>query len=240
MDLRYELIALCQLCPYLKEVASYIYITLGGTKNVVFTTVLVFSFVALWHDLSFRLLAWGWLVSLFILPELCARYLLPQSKVSGTIVDSTPTAEHRIQYGDRPWYRHVCAIGAVFNILTMMTANLVGFVIGTDGIKYLLSQLLSGLEGKLIFVASLHWLHNNGPIAGVKFMMLACGCLFVGAQIMFEYRQVFRQPPTSLVLRFDFLSLGKRRCDKASIADASRMPVDILYLFASYRRANAP
>lgn len=47
-----------------------------------FTTVLVFSFVALWHDLSFRLLAWGWLVSLFILPELAARYLLPATKVS--------------------------------------------------------------------------------------------------------------------------------------------------------------
>ena len=47
-----------------------------------FTTVLVFSFVALWHDLSFRLLAWGWLVSLFIAPELLARYLLPPHKVS--------------------------------------------------------------------------------------------------------------------------------------------------------------
>lgn len=45
------------------------------------TTVLIFTFVALWHDLSFRLLAWGWLVSLFILPELLATVLLPQSKV---------------------------------------------------------------------------------------------------------------------------------------------------------------
>lgn len=44
-------------------------------------TVLIFTFVALWHDLSFKLLAWGWLVSLFILPELLATYLLPASKV---------------------------------------------------------------------------------------------------------------------------------------------------------------
>ena len=48
---------------------------------MVVNTVLVFSFVALWHDLTFRLLAWGWLVSLFIIPELCAKYLLPASKV---------------------------------------------------------------------------------------------------------------------------------------------------------------
>ena len=45
------------------------------------SSVLVFTFVALWHDLSFKLLAWGWLVSLFILPELLARRLLPASKV---------------------------------------------------------------------------------------------------------------------------------------------------------------
>ena len=59
----------------------YIYIPLGGTKNLVLSTVLIFTFVALWHDLSFRLLAWGWLVSLFIIPELAAVYWLPASKV---------------------------------------------------------------------------------------------------------------------------------------------------------------
>ncbi|EKM48095.1 uncharacterized protein PHACADRAFT_266551, partial [Phanerochaete carnosa HHB-10118-sp] len=61
-------------------IVRYIYIPLGGTKNLKFTTVLVFSFVALWHDLSFRLLAWGWLVSLFILPEIAARYFLTEKE----------------------------------------------------------------------------------------------------------------------------------------------------------------
>ena len=60
----------------------YIYVPLGGSKNVILNTILVFSFVALWHDLTFRLLAWGWLVSLFVIPELAASYLLPASKVS--------------------------------------------------------------------------------------------------------------------------------------------------------------
>jgi D-alanyl-lipoteichoic acid acyltransferase DltB (MBOAT superfamily) len=59
----------------------YIYVPVGGSKNVILNTVLVFSFVALWHDLTFRLLAWGWLVSLFIIPELAASYLLSASKV---------------------------------------------------------------------------------------------------------------------------------------------------------------
>ena len=61
---------------------SYIYIPLGGSKNVILNTVLVFSFVALWHDLTFRLLAWGWLISLFVIPELAASHLLSASKVS--------------------------------------------------------------------------------------------------------------------------------------------------------------
>jgi hypothetical protein len=59
----------------------YIYVPLGGSRNFIINTILVFSFVALWHDLTFRLLAWGWLVSLFILPELLATYLLPASRV---------------------------------------------------------------------------------------------------------------------------------------------------------------
>ena len=45
------------------------------------------------------------------------------------------------------WYRHVSALGGVFNILMMMTANLVGFVIGTEGVSYLLNRMLSGWEG---------------------------------------------------------------------------------------------
>ncbi|KAI0353656.1 MBOAT-domain-containing protein [Trametes cingulata] len=134
-------------------ITRYIYIPLGGTQNRVFTVVLVFTFVALWHDLSFRLLAWGWLVSLFIMPEIVARYLVPASK-----------------YGDKPWYRHVGAVGAVLSILMMMTANLIGFVLGTDGMKYMLHQVFDSWEG-------------------IRFLLFACACLFVAAQVMFEYRE---------------------------------------------------
>lgn len=52
-----------------------------------------------------------------------------------------------MQYVDQRWYRHVCAVGAVFNIMTMMSANLVGFVVGTDGISYMLQQVLGTFDG---------------------------------------------------------------------------------------------
>jgi hypothetical protein len=114
-------------------------------------TLLVFTFVALWHDLSFRLLAWGWLVSLFILPELIASHFVSEKKVR--IADfemqraDLPDYSLRIQFGSALWYRHLAAGGAVLNILLMMTANLVGFVLGIDGVRYLGEQLVSSSDG---------------------------------------------------------------------------------------------
>ena len=58
-------------------------------------------------------------------------------------INCSPT----IQFGTRSWYRHVCAVGGVFNILTMLAANLVGFVIGTDGIAYMIGQLTDSWKG---------------------------------------------------------------------------------------------
>lgn len=61
--------------------SRYIYIPVGGKDKRLLSTVLIFTFVALWHDLTFRLLAWGWLVSLFVVPEVAAGFLLPSAKV---------------------------------------------------------------------------------------------------------------------------------------------------------------
>lgn len=134
-------------------IVRYIYIPLGGAKRMILATTMVFTFVALWHDLSFRLLAWGWLVSLFILPELLGRHFVPASK-----------------YGHEWWFRHVAAAGGVVNVLLMMSANLVGFVLGLDGMRYLVHELASTAHG---------W----------AFTLFSSSCLFVGVQIMMEYRE---------------------------------------------------
>jgi len=131
----------------------YLYVPIGGSDRPILSTLAVFTFVALWHDLSFNLLAWGWLISLFIIPELAARRFLPASK-----------------FGEMPWYRHVCAVGSVFNLLMMMSANLIGFVIGVDGMKHLAKDLFLTLKG-------------------LQFMTFACVCLFITIQVMFEYRE---------------------------------------------------
>ena len=122
---------------------------MGGSRNLLPAVLLVFTFVALWHVLSFTLLAWAWLITLFIAPEAAARYVLPSRT-----------------YGARPWYRHVCALGGALNVLMMITANLVGFVVGVDGVKYLWSQLV----------------HSR---AGMLFLAEAVPTLFVGVQLMY-------------------------------------------------------
>jgi D-alanyl-lipoteichoic acid acyltransferase DltB (MBOAT superfamily) len=62
-------------------VIRYIYIPLGGNKHQIVNMLAVFTFVAFWHDISLKLLAWGWLVTLFILPEVLARMAMPPKKV---------------------------------------------------------------------------------------------------------------------------------------------------------------
>lgn len=58
----------------------------------------------------------------------------------------------------------------------------------------------------------------DGLVIGVKFLLVTCGCLFVAAQVMFEYRYA----PSKILLRLPLIwSTGKRRCDRASTVDVS-------------------
>ncbi|EAS35700.3 glycerol:H+ symporter [Coccidioides immitis RS] len=124
-------------------VVRYLYVPLGGSRSErsdkpfvskvrgVINFLVVFTFVALWHDINLRLLMWGWLITLFVLPEILASLLFPEHK-----------------WRTRPnTYRVLCGVGAVANILMMMAANLVGFALGLDGLQGLLSGILGSYAG---------------------------------------------------------------------------------------------
>ncbi|CEP15811.1 hypothetical protein [Parasitella parasitica] len=131
----------------------YIYIPLGGSKYFAFSMWVVFTFVAIWHDIELKLLAWGWLICLFLLPEFVGSRLFTFKK-----------------FGHTWYYRFVCGLGAVCNILMMMVANLVGFCLGLDGMKAMIIQIFSSADG-------------------LVFIILVMSCLYVAAQIMFEIRE---------------------------------------------------
>ncbi|CAG7855141.1 Glycerol uptake protein 1 [Serendipita indica DSM 11827] len=142
---------------YNQWLIRYIYVPLGGSSNVILATLVSFTFVALWHDLQLRLLVWGWLLTLFILPEM----------ILGRVFNAK-------QYGGYWWYRHLRALGGVGNILMLMIANLVGFVMGLDGVQYLFGQLVGSWDG-------------------VGFLLVVVACLWIGVQFMLEYREEERR-----------------------------------------------
>ncbi|KAA8912337.1 glycerol:H+ symporter [Sphaerosporella brunnea] len=130
----------------------YIYIPIGGARRPILNMVAVFTFVAFWHDLSLKLLAWGWLVVLFVVPEIVARKVFRKDA-----------------YGETSW-RHLCAAGGVANVLMMMSANLVGFAIGLEGLQTMFKDMF-------------------GSYHGLAFFIMAVMSLFVGVQVMFEVRE---------------------------------------------------
>ncbi|KAI9197313.1 MBOAT, membrane-bound O-acyltransferase family-domain-containing protein [Polychytrium aggregatum] len=101
----------------------YVYAPLGGAQYYAYNVWIVFTFVALWHDISMTLLAWAWLIVLFIMPEIVATRLFVREPYTR--------------------WRHflaICGIGAVFNICFMIVANLVGFAVGVEGMTLMLKQ----------------------------------------------------------------------------------------------------
>lgn len=123
----------------------YVYVPLGGGPGGgsgrlrgIGNTLIVFTFVALWHDITMQLLVWSWLVVLFVLPEAAATVAFPASKWQ-----SRPTT-HRV----------LCGIGAVGNILMLMAANLVGFAVGVDGLKSMIHGILSSWQGALFLFSA--------------------------------------------------------------------------------------
>ncbi|PHH82622.1 hypothetical protein CDD82_5348 [Ophiocordyceps australis] len=157
---------------YNRWLIRYIYVPLGGggsfaswvdAARSIVTYLLVFTFVALWHDIQLRLLLWGWLIVLFMLPEWIAAWFFPPRRWKGH-----PTA-----------YRMLCCVGAIANVLMMMAANLVGFAVGLDGLQSIVAGILHD------------W-------AGFIFFIVACSCLFIGIQVMFEIREMEKRKGITL------------------------------------------
>jgi D-alanyl-lipoteichoic acid acyltransferase DltB (MBOAT superfamily) len=130
----------------------YLFIPLGGGKYKIFNIWVVFGFVALWHDLTLNLLAWGWGMCIFIMPEVLAKAYFASERMAGfrkTLVYSWMSA---------------CA-GGVY-ICLMILANLVGFSFGLAGLRITLEGMMN-FEGFLLLLKSLTVL-----TFGTHFMLL--------------------------------------------------------------------
>lgn len=59
----------------------YIFVPLGGSSYKFLNVWIVFTFVALWHDLQLKLLLWGWFICFFMIPEIFVKKIFNGEKV---------------------------------------------------------------------------------------------------------------------------------------------------------------
>ncbi|KAJ2780464.1 glycerol transporter [Coemansia javaensis] len=121
-------------CSYNRWLVRYVYVPLGGRRTSSWNVFVVFTFVALWHDLTLRLLQWAWIIALLFLPEGLATWYFA-----------------RPQWAARPYFRFLCSAGGALNIMGMMAANLVGF--GDAGVDKMLAKIFCR-EGAVFLAAA--------------------------------------------------------------------------------------
>lgn len=128
----------------------YVYVPLGGSRTRHWNVWLVFTFVAVWHDLHFKLLAWAWTICLLIVPEVLLR--------------NWALDPRRQWLRDAWYYRALCGLCAAAMIIALMFVNLIGFYVGVDGIRYVMSRV------------------------DASFVISALGTFYIGAMLMFKVR----------------------------------------------------
>ncbi|KAJ0965864.1 hypothetical protein J5N97_027002 [Dioscorea zingiberensis] len=111
-----------------KWLVRYMYIPLGGSQRKLLNVWVIFTFVALWHDLEWKLICWAWLTCIFLIPEIviksAAKAFQARSALGAFI------------------FRELSAVAGAVTITCLMVANLAGYVIGPTGINWLITRLL--------------------------------------------------------------------------------------------------
>lgn len=107
----------------------YLFIPLGGSKYKFYNIWVVFSFVALWHDMNLNLVVWAWGICFALMPEMLVRWYfwLPKNRY----------------LWDSLWWKYVCSVAGGLDILLMISANLVGFGIGWKGLLLVLDNFMN-------------------------------------------------------------------------------------------------
>ncbi|KAL9235783.1 hypothetical protein vseg_010519 [Gypsophila vaccaria] len=114
---------------YNKWLVRYMYIPLGGARTKLLNVWVIFTFVAVWHDLEWKLLSWAWLTCIFFIPEMLIK------SFTGAIQVENAFGKFLL--------RELRAISGAVTITCLMIANLVGFVVGPSGINFLISAFLN-------------------------------------------------------------------------------------------------
>lgn len=122
-----------------KWIVTYLYLPLGGRERPIFSVCVVFFFVAVWHDIEWKLLVWGALNSLFFVLEMIAKRTLRSRLMS----ELPPALSHLV----------CCMCGAVY-IMVLIAVNMIGYAVGVNGIANIYDKVVTwdGLRVMMVFL----------------------------------------------------------------------------------------
>jgi len=124
---------------YNQWLIRYIFIPLGGTKYKMYNVWVVFTFVAVWHDMKLNLVFWAWIICLSLMPEMLIKNFFKQPKL-------TPLWK-------KAWFKFLCVFAGSIIVILLIISNLVGFGMGYEGILRLIDLAMQP-EGMLHIMAS--------------------------------------------------------------------------------------
>jgi D-alanyl-lipoteichoic acid acyltransferase DltB (MBOAT superfamily) len=120
-------------------IVRYMYVPLGGRDTSMYTVWPIFLFVALWHDIEPKLIAWGLLNAVFFVIELAGQRF---AKTSPTI-KALPGVV----------FRFICTFTGATYILILIGVNMVGYSIGIGGLSLMLQKLGTAEGGQMLAVS---------------------------------------------------------------------------------------
>jgi D-alanyl-lipoteichoic acid acyltransferase DltB (MBOAT superfamily) len=143
-------------------IVKYIYVPMGGSKRKFLSVWLIFGFIALWHDLMWRWLAWAFLNCLLFLGEIFVENVIAQTDV---IQHLKQISDHRF----KPYYNILTASVSTITMFGMVIANL---------------AIMHGFMDSFAFIKRVYW--NDDGI----FMFLASFILaFTTAEVVLWNRE---------------------------------------------------
>jgi D-alanyl-lipoteichoic acid acyltransferase DltB (MBOAT superfamily) len=112
-----------------KFLVRYLYKPLGGKTNQLLSAWVIFIFVALWHDVEWKLFAWGALNAFFYAVEVTFKRLVARAGVLERM----------------PGYLSdlLCALCGACYIMVLISVNLVGYAVGVGGVSAILAKISS-------------------------------------------------------------------------------------------------
>ncbi len=121
-----------------KWILSYMYVPMGGKDNKIWSVWIIFLFVAIWHDLEIKLIAWGLLNSTFLVIEVISRQIHASQSFQCLPNFLKITAE--------------IFSGASF-ISVLIGVNMVGYAVGLTGTTEIVQKLISPNGAKTMLVS---------------------------------------------------------------------------------------